>query len=87
MDAESKMMRLNTTNPILIDSPYDISTHRKIVKIKNGKNESYFETMREASNEISFDMAIKSDVNSLNSTHRYPGMRLLERSMMGSVKF
>ena len=42
--------------------------------------------MREASNEISFDMAVKSDVNSLNSTHRYPGMRFLERSMMGSVK-
>jgi hypothetical protein len=42
--------------------------------------------MREASNEISFDMAVKSDVNSLNSTHRYPGMRFLERSAMGSVK-
>jgi hypothetical protein len=86
MDTEKKMMRLNTTNPILTDYPYDNPTNRKIVKIKNIKNDSYFETMREASNEISFDIAIKSDVNSMNSTHRIPGMKFHERSMNLSAK-
>ena len=42
--------------------------------------------MREASKSTSFDMQVKTDVNSLSSTHRYPRMKFLERSMAGSSK-